>query len=260
MSECKIVIACATVIEEMLPLMPAEMEHHTLEFGLHVYPDKLRVTLQAKIDEIVQAHAGDGQDLTLLLGYGLCSQALVGVQARGCTPTMPRTDDCIAIFLGSRAAYNQQAGAEPGTYYLIKGWVEVGETPFSEFQRTVDRYGAARAERLFKIMLANYKRLALINTGQYELEEYRDYARRTASVSICATRRWTARMPWSASSSSAHGTRSSWSPGRVRPSGWTGSCTFSIQHYFRAFAICGMIFFRWWGLVLISPFCPGGTP
>jgi len=180
MSECKIVIACATVIEEMLPLMPAEMEHHTLEFGLHVYPDKLRVTLQAKIDEIVQAHAGDGQDLTLLLGYGLCSQALVGVQARGCTPTMPRTDDCIAIFLGSRAAYNQQAGAEPGTYYLIKGWVEVGETPFSEFQRTVDRYGAARAERLFKIMLANYKRLALINTGQYELEEYRDYARRTA--------------------------------------------------------------------------------
>ena len=180
MSECKIVIACATVIEEMLPLMPAEMEHHTLEFGLHVYPDKLRVTLQAKIDEIVQAHAGDGQDLTLLLGYGLCSQALVGVQARGCTLVMPRTDDCIAIFLGSRAAYNQQAGAEPGTYYLTKGWVEVGETPFSEFQRTVDRYGAARAERLFKIMLANYKRLALINTGQYELEKYRDYARRTA--------------------------------------------------------------------------------
>ncbi len=180
MSECKIVIACATVIEEMLPLMPAEMEHHTLEFGLHVYPDKLRVTLQAKIDEIVQAHAGDGQDLTLLLGYGLCSQALVGVQARGCTPTMPRTDDCIAIFLGSRAAYNQQAGAEPGTHYLTEGWVEVGETPFSEFQRTVDRYGAARAERLFKIMLANYKRLALINTGQYELEKYRDYARRTA--------------------------------------------------------------------------------
>ena len=29
-------------------------------------------------------------------------------------------------------------------------------------------------------MMANYKRLALINTGQYEIEKYRDYARRTA--------------------------------------------------------------------------------
>ena len=29
-------------------------------------------------------------------------------------------------------------------------------------------------------MMANYKRLALINTGQYEIERYRDYARRTA--------------------------------------------------------------------------------
>ena len=29
-------------------------------------------------------------------------------------------------------------------------------------------------------MLNNYKRLALINTGQYELERYHDYARCTA--------------------------------------------------------------------------------
>ncbi len=29
-------------------------------------------------------------------------------------------------------------------------------------------------------MMVNYKRLALINTGQYELEKFRDYARETA--------------------------------------------------------------------------------
>jgi hypothetical protein len=178
MTNQTVVIACATVIEEMLPLMPAEMEHRTLEFGLHAYPAKLRETLRANIDEMVAAHPDE--ELTILLGYGLCSQALVGVEARGCTLVVPRTDDCIAIFLGSRSAYTQQAGAEPGTYYLTKGWVEVGETPFSEHERAVARYGAARAERIFKIMMANYKRLALINTGQYEIEKYRDYARRTA--------------------------------------------------------------------------------
>ena len=178
MEKRKVVIACATVIEEMLPLMPEGMEHRALEFGLHVYPDKLRTTVQANIDEVVGAHPGE--ELAVLLGYGLCSQALVGVQARGCTLVLPQVDDCIAIFLGSRAAYQKQAGAEPGTYYLTKGWIEVGETPFSEYQRTVERFGKARAERLFKIMLANYKRLAMINTGSYDIDRYREYAEQTA--------------------------------------------------------------------------------
>ena len=44
----------------------------------------------------------------------------------------------------------------------------------------MERYGKERAERLFKLMMANYKRLALINTGQYELEKYREYAQRIA--------------------------------------------------------------------------------
>lgn len=182
MTERIVVIACATVIEEMLPLMPPDMEQHVLEFGLHAYSARLRETLQARIDAVAAAHAAAHPDegLTILLGYGLCSQAVVGVEARGCTLVTPRVDDCIAIFLGSRAAYSQQAGAEPGTYYLTKGWVEVGETPFSEHERAVQKFGQARAERIFKIMMANYKRLALINTGAYDIDRYRDYAHRTA--------------------------------------------------------------------------------
>ncbi|HQJ52747.1 MAG: hypothetical protein BWY10_02022 [Chloroflexi bacterium ADurb.Bin180] len=172
------VIACATVIEEMLPLMPAGMEWRRLEFGLHVCPEKLRTSLQATIDELVAAHPG--VELTILLGYGLCSQALLGVEARGCTLVAPRVDDCIAIFLGSRAAYHQQAGSEPGTYYLTKGWCEQGETPFAEYEDAVARFGAARAERIFRLMMAHYTRLALINTGHYEMSHYRAYARRTA--------------------------------------------------------------------------------
>lgn len=182
MTKQTIVVACATVIEEMLPLMPAGMERHVLEFGLHADPAKLRETLQAKIDEVVAAHADahPGDDLTILLGYGLCSKALVGVEARGCTLVVPHVDDCIAIFLGSRAAYCQQAGAAPGTYYLTKGWVEAGDTPFNEYERVVQKFGPVRAERIYKIMLANYKRLALINTGAYDIDRYRDYAHRTA--------------------------------------------------------------------------------
>jgi hypothetical protein len=169
-----LVMACATVIEEMLPLLPPGMPHQVFDFGLHVNPEKLRQTLQAAVDAV------DGQYDTIILGYGLCSLALVGLKAAHCRLVVPRVDDCISIFLGSHAAYRAQARAEPGTYYLTKGWIEVGDTPFSEYDQMLERYGPERAKRIFRIMLANYKRLALINTGLYEMDRYRDYACRTA--------------------------------------------------------------------------------
>lgn len=169
-----LVMACATVIEEMLPLLPEGMQHQVFDFGLHINPDKLRRTLQEAVDAV------GGQYDTVILGYGLCSQALIGIRASHCRLVAPRVDDCIAIFLGSRTAYTAQCHAEPGTYYLTKGWIEVGDTPFSEHERTVQRYGKERAEHIYRMMMGNYKRLALINTGQYELDKYRDYARHTA--------------------------------------------------------------------------------
>jgi hypothetical protein len=169
-----LVMACATVIEEMAPILPKGMQQRVLDFGLHVSPEKLRATLQAEIDAV----SDDIQ--TILLGYGLCSQAVIGITARKASLVVPRVDDCIAIFLGSREAYSAQNRSEPGTYYLTKGWIEVGDTPFSEYEQTVQRFGQERADRVQKIMLKNYTRLALINTGQYEMERYREYARQTA--------------------------------------------------------------------------------
>lgn len=168
------VIACATVIEEMLPLMPPEVTYEVLDFGLHVDPPRLKRALQEAIDR------SSGSASQVILGYGFCSMAVVGLQANGCTLIVPRVDDCIALFLGSAQAYKQQARAEPGTYYLTKGWIEVGDTPFAEYDRLVKQYGAEKADWLLHQMLKNYTRLALINTGQHDLDRYRAYARRTA--------------------------------------------------------------------------------
>ena len=146
-----------------------------LDFGLHIQPDKLRTTLQAAVDAV-----DENEIDTILLGYGLCSQAVIGLAARNFTLVVPRVDDCIAIFLGSRSAYSAQCKTEPGTYYLTKGWIEVGSTPFTEYDEMVKRLGPEKAARVHKIMMRNYKRLALINTGQYGMERYREYARQTA--------------------------------------------------------------------------------
>ncbi|MEW5959712.1 MAG: DUF1638 domain-containing protein, partial [Chloroflexota bacterium] len=168
------VVACATVIEEMLPLLPSGMQVEVLDFGLHLHPEKLRASLQATIDA-----AGATAD-TIILGYGLCSLAVVGLTATDCTLVVPRVDDCIAIFLGSAAAYKQQASREPGTYYLTKGWIEAGDSPFEEYERLVERYGPERAERMIKLTLKNYTRLAFIDAGRYEQDRYREYTQRTA--------------------------------------------------------------------------------
>ena len=168
------VIACATVIEEMLPLLPPDVDHRVLDFGLHVNPEALQRALQEAID----AWATLAE--TILLGYGLCSQAVVGLRANDCTLVVPKVDDCIAIFLGSEEAYKAQSRTEPGTYYLTKGWIEAGDSPFGEYDSLVKQYGEKKAQWLMGKMLKNYTRLALINTGQYELERYRDYSRHTA--------------------------------------------------------------------------------
>jgi hypothetical protein len=173
-ASCTKVIACATVIEEMLPLLPEGMTYDVLDFGLHLTPEKLRNRLQETID------AASAEVDTLILGYGLCSLSVVGLKATACTLVVPRVDDCIAIFLGSDAAYKTQAHQEPGTYYLTKGWIEVSDTPFTEYTRLVERYGPDRAMRMIKLMLKNYTRLALINTGHYEQDRYREYTQNMA--------------------------------------------------------------------------------
>jgi hypothetical protein len=169
-----LILACATVIEEMLPLMPPEMKCQVLDFGLHVNPEKLRNTLQETIDAV-----GAEYD-TIVLGYGLCSQAIIGIKATHCQVVVPRVDDCIAIFLGSCAAYQQQFKSEPGTYYLTKGWIKVGDSPFAEYEQILVNQGKDRADRIMRLMLKNYTRLALINTGQHEMDYYREYAQKTA--------------------------------------------------------------------------------
>lgn len=168
------VIACATVIEEMLLHLPPGMDYHVLDFGLHVNPEALRCALQEAVDALATTAE------TILLGYGLCSQAVVGLRANGCTLVVPKVDDCIAIFLGSAQAYKAQLRTEPGTYYLTKGWIEAGDSPFDEYDGLVERYGEEKAQRIMGQILKNYTRLALINTGQYELEHYRDYSQRMA--------------------------------------------------------------------------------
>lgn len=168
------VIACATVCEELEPYLPEDAVLRRLEFGLHNNPDKLRERLQEEIDAVPAGH-------TILLGYGLCGSGLDGLRVGDHRVVVPRVHDCIAIFLGSREAQEAQSAQEAGTYYLTKGWLDATDHgPWAEYERLVERYGAERGSEIARLAFANYTRLALINTGHYDIEKYRDMSRQLA--------------------------------------------------------------------------------
>jgi hypothetical protein len=167
------VIACATVIEELRPWLPASFEARVLDFGLHTRPESLRAALQSEVDAATDVDV-------VLLGYGMCSRAVIGVRAGRAPLVMPRVHDCIALFLGSHRAYTEQARAEPGTYYLTSGWVAVGDSPLQQVDTLALRHGRARARRMVGLMLRHYTRLAFIDTGTDPDGTFREHARAAA--------------------------------------------------------------------------------
>lgn len=82
--------------------------------------------------------------------------------------------------LGSDRSYKLQHQLAPGTYYLTKGWLETGGTPFKEYDDFEKKYGPERAKRIMQQILKHYTRLAFIDTGISDLESYHNQARNIA--------------------------------------------------------------------------------
>jgi hypothetical protein len=116
----------------------------------------------------------------VVLGYGLCGNGLNGIRAGRHTLLVPRTDDCIAMLLGSRQAYIREFEAVPGTYYLSKGWLESGSHPLKEYREYVEKYGPSEAEWLMDQQYQHYKRLVLVAHSQADLDKYRPEAAEVA--------------------------------------------------------------------------------
>ena len=123
-----ILVACR-VLQTMLEpyLREARASATFLEYGLHRTPVLMRTARQERIDEIREPSV-------IVFGYGLCGNGLVGLKARHHTLMAPRVDDCLALLLGSYQRYQQELAAEPGTYYLTRGWLESGSHPLKEYQ------------------------------------------------------------------------------------------------------------------------------
>lgn len=146
--------------------------------------------------------AADGKYDPIILGYGLCSKAVVGLSAQRSRLIVPRSDDCIEIFLGSRQARLEQLAIEPGTYFLTQGYIGDGASMiYADYERSVAKYGKKRADQLLKKMMGHYKRLVYIRMPETKtLEPDRVYAQELAArfglsyVEVDGTPRWLQRL------------------------------------------------------------------
>ena len=155
------IIACSTIRDEIEALrgdIPAEY----LEGFLHDTPEILRSTLNERI-------AATPGELTILLAYGRCSNGTAGLEAGRHRLVLPACDDCIALLLGSMEVYRRQFAEHPGTYYYTRGWIEELEDPYRVYLKMIPRLGEEKASMVARMYLENYTRVAIIDTGSYDM-------------------------------------------------------------------------------------------
>ena len=177
-ADSRVTIVACRVMEPEFEAVRKNNEHVEilyLDQGLHRTPQKMAEQVQSLVDQA--AKAAD----RIVLGYGLCSNGIVGVEARQQGLIVPRCHDCIAFFLGSPKAYQDDFNARPGTYYLTPGWIAERKDPLSIIRDEYEpRYGRETAEWIKREELKHYTHIVLINTGVAELEPLQKIARNNA--------------------------------------------------------------------------------
>jgi hypothetical protein len=175
-----VILACRIMQTLMEPhLREAPLPATFLEYGFHRTPQLMTPALQQELDRIAEPS-------TVIIGYGLCGNGLAGLQAGRHTLIVPRADDCISMLLGSYERYLEEFAAEPGTYYLTKGWLESGSHPLKEYRELLEKYDVETADWIIDEQYKNYKRIILVAPTQEELDAYREQAREVAE--FCASR------------------------------------------------------------------------
>ena len=120
-------IACNVFMREAaicLARSPHIIDVTFTELGEHAQSDKLRDILQGHIDAVEQC--ATPYDAVLLL-FGLCGNATVGLQARGTPLILPRAHDCCTILLGSKQAFQEHFSDNPSTPFSSAGYIERGD-------------------------------------------------------------------------------------------------------------------------------------
>jgi len=174
-------ISCEILYREMCASVARSPHLIDVEFmpkGLHDIAGKgMCERLQTALDRVDESIYD-----AVILGYALCGLGLEGLTARTKPLVLPRAHDCITLFLGSRARYQEYFEENPGVYFKTSGWIERGkgldQLSSEEFkskygmaqsyEEMVEKYGKENADYLWGELggySKNYGKLTYIEMG-----------------------------------------------------------------------------------------------
>lgn len=153
----------------------------------HNTPEQLNKILQNEINKIdanddlytneLSSYKNDFD--AILLGYGLCSNAVVGLCSKKYRLVVPKAHDCITLLLGSKEKYKNYFEMNKGIYWYTKGWIECTPMPSEERYKNclldyTEKYGEENAEFLMEMeqgWFLEYKRCTFINQNDFDNEK-----------------------------------------------------------------------------------------
>jgi hypothetical protein len=156
-----------------------------MEQGLHDEPDRLRTEVRKALENThdIQKRPYDAS----LLGYGLCSNGIVGLSAE-IPVVVPRGHDCITLLLGSKDKYQEYFDSHRGVYWYSPGWIESGKQPSKKryeklLEEYKEKYGDDNAQYLMEVeqnWIKEYSWATFIDWGLTDSSEYKNYTKSCA--------------------------------------------------------------------------------
>lgn len=202
-------IACKSMSRELSYL--ASQSQNILDItwmrqGYHDFPDVLNQTLQAEVDAVESGtdphsnalawhepnpRSGTMDDFdAILIGYGLCSNGVVGLHSKSHTLVIPRGHDCITFLLGSKERYAQYFKELPGCFWYTASWIENCSMPCKEVHEKEWEYYREQGydEDDLEFLMENmqgwtksYHTAAYIKMPSYDKEAHQQFTQDAAS-------------------------------------------------------------------------------
>ena len=161
--------------------------------GLH---DLGGVAMQSRLQEAID-QADSSRYEAVLLGYALCGNGLLGLNAKALPLVVPRAHDCIALLLGSHRRYADYFESHSGVYFRSPGWIERGgnleqaSNPLLlkkvgvsyNLQELIEKYGDENGRYLYDQFVQyqrNYRQLTYIEIGLEADDHFEQLARQEA--------------------------------------------------------------------------------
>lgn len=179
-TEKQAVIACGSLqheFEQVLSRDPgAAPPVQYLDTDLHRTPSRISGVLQAAIDRL------DNACDTIIIGYGLCSNGVVGIRTHHARLILPKVHDCLDLFLGFAGSGNDRGALGTTRYYLTPGTLLNQKDPLSMMNlEYAPKMGREKAEWGMKMELTHYTHFILMSTGRDDMDRIRQKARDNAA-------------------------------------------------------------------------------